>query len=69
VAPPKTPAALAERLNRDVVAILRSKEVSDKLANLSLEVGATSPADSTKFFNDEAALWSGVIKQAGIQPR
>lgn len=69
VAPPKTPPALAQRLNRDTVEILRNKEVADKLANLSLEVGATSEADTVRFFNDEASLWSKVIKQAGIEPR
>jgi tripartite-type tricarboxylate transporter receptor subunit TctC len=69
VAPPATPAALAQRLNRDVVEILRSKEVTDRLQNLSLEAGATSPADTTQFFNDETALWSKVIKDAGITPR
>jgi tripartite-type tricarboxylate transporter receptor subunit TctC len=69
VAPPGTPLALAQRLNRDTVEVLRSKEVSDRLAAISLEVGATSAADTTKFFDHEAALWSGVIKQAGITPQ
>jgi tripartite-type tricarboxylate transporter receptor subunit TctC len=69
VAPPGTPAELAQRLNRDTVEVLRSKEVDNRLAAISLEVGATSPADTTKFFNEEAALWSGVIKQAGIKPQ
>ena len=69
VAPPGTPTALAQRLNRDTVEVLRSKEVGDRLAAISLEAGATNPADTTKFFNEEAALWSGVIKQAGITPQ
>jgi len=69
VAPPGTPAALADRLNRDVVAVLRSKDVGEKLQSLSLEVGATSPAETKKFFSDEAALWSKVIKDAGITPQ
>jgi tripartite-type tricarboxylate transporter receptor subunit TctC len=69
VAPPGTPSALAQRLNRDTVEVLRGKEVGDRLAAISLEAGATSPADTTKFFNDEAALWSSVIKQAGITPQ
>jgi len=69
VAPPKTPAALAQRINRDAVEILRSKEATDRLGALSLEAGATSPAETAKFFADETALWSGVIKQAGITPR
>jgi tripartite-type tricarboxylate transporter receptor subunit TctC len=69
VAPPATPAALAERINRDTVDILRRPEVVDTLRKLSLEAGATSPADTTKFFAAEAALWSKVIKEAGIQPQ
>jgi tripartite-type tricarboxylate transporter receptor subunit TctC len=68
-APPATPAALQQRLNRDVVEILRSKEVGERLQSISLEVGALSPAETMKFFNDEAALWNNVIKQAGIAPR
>jgi tripartite-type tricarboxylate transporter receptor subunit TctC len=69
VAPPGTPATLAQRLNADTVAILRSKEVAERLQNLSLEVGATTQADSAKFFAEEAALWGKVIKDAGIQPQ
>jgi tripartite-type tricarboxylate transporter receptor subunit TctC len=68
-APPGTPAALAQRLNRDVVDILRTKQMADRLQGLSLEVGATSPAETAKFFADEATLWGNVIKQAGITPR
>jgi tripartite-type tricarboxylate transporter receptor subunit TctC len=69
VAPPGTPAPLAQRINRDVVEILQSKEVGDKLQSLSLEVGATNPAETVKFFADETALWSKVIKEANIQPQ
>lgn len=68
-APPGTPAALTQRLNRDTVEVLRSKEVSDRLAAISLEVGATSEAETKQFFNDETALWSKVIKDAGIAPQ
>ena len=68
-APPATPAALAERINRDVVEILNSNEVDDMLHRLSLEPGATSPAETARFFAEEAALWSKVITQAGIRPQ
>jgi tripartite-type tricarboxylate transporter receptor subunit TctC len=69
VAPPGTPAALAQRINRDTVEILRSAEVTDRLQNLSLEAGAMSPAETIKFFADETALWSKVITDAGITPQ
>ncbi len=69
VAPPATPAALAEKINRDVVALLKSKEVGDTLRKISLEAGATTPADTARFFDAEAALWGKVIKEAGIKPQ
>jgi tripartite-type tricarboxylate transporter receptor subunit TctC len=69
VAPPATPAALADKINRDVVELLKSKEVVDTLRKISLEPGATTPADTTRFFGEETALWSKVIKEAGIEPQ
>jgi tripartite-type tricarboxylate transporter receptor subunit TctC len=69
VAPPKTPAALVQRINADTVEILRTKEVGERLQSLSLEVGGTNPADTAKFFADETALWGKVIKDAGIEPQ
>jgi tripartite-type tricarboxylate transporter receptor subunit TctC len=67
VAPPSTPAAVAEKINRDAVELLRSKEVGDVLRKISLEAGATSPAETAAFFAEETALWSKVIKEAGIE--
>jgi tripartite-type tricarboxylate transporter receptor subunit TctC len=69
VAPPATPADLAEKINRDTVEILRSREVTEMLRKISLEPGATSPAETSRFFAEETALWGKVIKQAGIEPQ
>jgi tripartite-type tricarboxylate transporter receptor subunit TctC len=69
VAPPATPTALAEKINRDAVDILKRKEVDEMLRRISLEAGATSPAETTRFFAEETALWSKVIKEAGIEPQ
>jgi tripartite-type tricarboxylate transporter receptor subunit TctC len=69
VAPPNTPAAIADKINHDVVDVLVSKDVSDKLHDLSLDPGATTRADTAKFFAEETALWSKVIKQANIEPQ
>jgi tripartite-type tricarboxylate transporter receptor subunit TctC len=66
VAPPQTPDALADKLNHDVVEILNSKEVKDRLQGLSLDVAATNRADTRKFFAEEAAIWGKVIKEANI---
>jgi tripartite-type tricarboxylate transporter receptor subunit TctC len=69
VAPPQTPIAIADKINHDVVEGLSRSAVSAKLRELSLDVGATSRADAAKFFAEEAALWSKVIKDANITPQ
>jgi tripartite-type tricarboxylate transporter receptor subunit TctC len=69
VAPPNTPAALAERINHDTLDVLSSPDMRDRLHDLSLDPGATTRADTAKFFAEETALWSQVIKQAKIEPQ
>ncbi len=67
VAPPATPAALAGRINGDVVAILRRPEVAESLARLTLEPMIGSPADASRFFAEETKLWGEVIAAAHIK--
>jgi tripartite-type tricarboxylate transporter receptor subunit TctC len=67
VAPPGTPAALAERINRDTLEVMKSPEMQAFLSRVSLSPGALSPADTRKFFAEEAALWTRVIKEAGLE--
>jgi tripartite-type tricarboxylate transporter receptor subunit TctC len=69
VAPPGTPFAVAEKINRDTVDVLNSQEVVDVLRKISLQAGATSPAETMTFFTEEAALWKHVIKEADIAPQ
>ena len=66
VAPPGTPAALVQKINADVVAALKDKEVRTSLANLLLEPIPGSPDDAAKFIARETALWTKVIKDAGV---
>ena len=63
VAPPGTPGALAEKINRDVVEGLQRPEVKDKLQKLTLEPLIGTPADAARFFAEETALWGKVIKE------
>jgi len=64
--PPGTPAALAGRINRDVVEILQRPAVSAKLRDLRLEPMIGTPADAAKFFAEETELWGGVIREANV---
>jgi tripartite-type tricarboxylate transporter receptor subunit TctC len=67
VAPPATPAALVEKINRDVVDGLKRPDVAESLARLTLEPMIGSPADAARFFAEETRLWGKVIADAHIQ--
>jgi tripartite-type tricarboxylate transporter receptor subunit TctC len=66
VAPPGTPDALADRINRDVVACLKDPAFVDKTKALGMDLAPGNRADAAKFFADERALWGKVIKQADL---
>ena len=66
VAPPGTPAALVQRINRDVVAVLQDDEVRDSLQKIMLEPIPGNPDDAAKFIARETEQWTKVIRDAGI---
>jgi tripartite-type tricarboxylate transporter receptor subunit TctC len=66
VAPPQTPAALADRINRDVVEILSHADVAEKVRGIQMEPVTRTRAQAAKFFAEETELWGKVIKEANI---
>jgi tripartite-type tricarboxylate transporter receptor subunit TctC len=66
VAPPSTPAPLVAKINHDTVEVLKDPHVSDRLHQLQLDPGATSPEQTEQFFVDELKLWGKVIAEAHI---
>jgi tripartite-type tricarboxylate transporter receptor subunit TctC len=67
VAPPATPAALVDKINGDVVAILKRTDVAASLSALTLEPLIGSPADAARFFGEETRLWGKVITSAHVK--
>jgi len=65
-APPGTPASLIAKINRDTIDILKDPKVSDRLRQLQLDSGATSPEETAQFFAEELKLWGKVIQDANI---
>ena len=67
--PAGLPKPIVDRLNTEVLAVLAEKEVQDKLANIGFEVWPSkSPEAFAQYVADQLALWTKLIKQAGIQP-
>ncbi len=68
VAPPKTPAALADKINRDVVDCLNDPGFIQRTKALEMDLAPGSRAEAAKFFADQRQLWGKVIKRANIAP-
>ncbi|MET0921693.1 MAG: tripartite tricarboxylate transporter substrate binding protein, partial [Xanthobacteraceae bacterium] len=69
VAPPQTPAALADRINRDLNEILGRPDFVEKARAIQMEPATKSRAEAAKFFAEETELWGKVIKAANIPPQ
>jgi tripartite-type tricarboxylate transporter receptor subunit TctC len=64
--PAGTPGPIAEKINRDVAAILQKPEVRDKLRALRLEPMGGTTTDAAKFVAEETQLWGRVITDSHI---
>jgi tripartite-type tricarboxylate transporter receptor subunit TctC len=67
VVPAGTPTEIVARLHQEIVKVLAHPEVKDRLAaNGARPVGST-PAEFEAFIRKEMAVWSKVIRTAGIR--
>ena len=68
IAPAGTPREIVTQLNNAVVKGLKSKEMTDALANMHAEPFITTPAETTDFMRSELAKWARAVKAAGVKP-
>ncbi len=66
-APAKTPRAIIERLNGEMVRALKSPDLREKLLAAGAEPLGTTAEEYTAFVQNEIAKWGKVIRAAGIK--
>ena len=66
--PKNTPAAIVERLNKEINAGLADPKIKARLADLGGDALALSPADFGRLLADETEKWAKVIRAANIKP-
>ncbi len=66
-APQKTPAALINRLNREIAQVLNKPEMKERLFTAGVEVVASSPQELDAKLKSEIARLGKVIKELGIR--
>jgi tripartite-type tricarboxylate transporter receptor subunit TctC len=65
VAPAKTPKPIVERLGRELIAIVRSDEVREKMIRLYFQPIGSSGAGLASLMRSEVERWGKVIKKTG----
>ena len=67
LAPRGTPEAVIQRLNKELVSIIRSTDIRSRLAGQGAEVVTMTPAEQEQFFNKERVRWAKVVDAAQIK--
>jgi tripartite-type tricarboxylate transporter receptor subunit TctC len=66
-APAKTPAAIVDRLHAEVVKVMTSAEIKERLDKLGAEPFVMAPAAFDRFVVDETAKSQQIVRAAGIK--
>jgi tripartite-type tricarboxylate transporter receptor subunit TctC len=66
VAPPHTPAAIANKINADLRAVMAASDVTEKLADLSTATRDYSPEQVADFIREEQRLWAPVVQRLNL---
>ena len=69
LAPAGTPRPIIDRLNHEMVKLLKSPEVRDRLIADGTDPAPTTPEEFGAYIKSETEKWTKVIKAAGIKPQ
>jgi tripartite-type tricarboxylate transporter receptor subunit TctC len=65
-APPKTPKAIVDKLNKAINEVLKDPKVVSRFAKVNLHAAGGSPEHARSFIKSETAKWAAVIKEAHV---
>ncbi|QHJ00562.1 tripartite tricarboxylate transporter substrate binding protein [Xylophilus rhododendri] len=66
-APAGTPKAIVDRLNTEILKILATPEMQERLKSLGMQPSTFTPAQFADFQKAEVAKWAQVVKATGIK--
>jgi tripartite-type tricarboxylate transporter receptor subunit TctC len=66
--PARTPKPIVMRLHDDIVRVLTTPDVRERLSAQGVEVAATTPQQFEAFLLEEIVRWGKAVKQSGAKP-
>jgi tripartite-type tricarboxylate transporter receptor subunit TctC len=67
LAPAKTPAAIVDQVNREVVRAIQNPDLRARFTSLGAEPVSTTPAEFGAFITSELKVWEKIVKASGAQ--
>jgi tripartite-type tricarboxylate transporter receptor subunit TctC len=67
-APAGTPAAVVQKLNVSINAIVQEPQVREQFARLGMQPAPMKPEEFARFVRGEIEVYKRIVKQAGIEP-
>jgi len=65
--PAKMPREIADRVSRELIAVLRRAEVREAFGKLAFEPRGSTPEELTAFVKEQGEVWRRVVREIGIQ--
>src|SRR3954469_14575729 len=62
-----TPRPIVDKLNAEVIRIMKLPESKDRMANVGFEIVASTPAEFATLIREEIPKWTKVVREAGIR--
>jgi len=67
LAPAGTPRSIVERLNAEIVKLLRDPQVAERLTSQGIEVTPSTPEEFDELLRSHLSRWASVAKSANIR--
>jgi tripartite-type tricarboxylate transporter receptor subunit TctC len=67
LAPARTPATLVKRMNDDIAALIRTREVADAFAAQGAEPFITTPEAFNQMLKRDIEKWAVVVRESGAK--
>ncbi len=68
VAPRQTPAAIVQRLNSEITAVLKMPQLTEQLKSQGIEPEPGTPADLAKYIKEEIVRFQNLVNTIGLKP-